>query len=222
MSKQKYQAVIFDLYTALLNSWSLWSKVARSDEAGLKWRNTYLKLTYQASAYRPYEIIIKEAAKKVGIPHERENELIQRWGEVEPWPETERVLRELTGKVPVAVATNSSIALAEVAVSCIGITIPIVITAEAAGYYKPNPHPYRMALERLRCKPEHVIFVAGSAADVPGASGVGMPVFWHNRMNMSLLDSSAKPRYVSDTLLPLLNIVEKTWRGTGKEEAEYS
>ncbi|RMD67473.1 HAD family hydrolase, partial [Candidatus Parcubacteria bacterium] len=143
----------------------------------------------------------------VGIPHERANELIQRWGEVEPWPETKRVLRELIEKVPVAVVSNSSIALAEVAVSRTGISIPIVITAEEAGYYKPHPQPYRMALERLRCKPEHVIFVAGSASDIPGASGVGMPVFWHNRMNLRPLDSSAKPRYVSDTLLPLLDIV---------------
>ncbi len=207
MSKDKYQAILFDLLTALLNSWSLWSKVAGSDRAGFNWRNRYLKLTYQAGAYRSYEGIIREAGKDVGMPYERANELIQRWGEVEPWPETIGVLRELIGKVPVAVVTNSSIALAEVAVSRTGISIPIVITAEEAGYYKPNPQPYRMALERLRCKPENVIFVAGSASDVPGASGVGMPVFWHNRMNLKPLDSSSRPLYVSDTLIPLLDIV---------------
>ena len=166
MSKDKYQAVMIDLLTALLNSWSLWSKVAGSDQAGLKWRKRYLTLTYQAGPYRPYEDIIKEAAKDVGMPYERANELIRRWGEVEPWPETKRVLRELIEKVPVAVVTNSSIALAEVAVSCTGISIPIVITAEKAGYYKPNPQPYQMALERLRCKAKHVIFVAGSPSDV--------------------------------------------------------
>ena len=207
MSKDKYQAVMIDLLTALLNSWSLWSKVAGSDQAGLKWRKRYLTLTYQAGPYRPYEDIIKEAAKDVGMPYERANELIRRWGEVEPWPETKRVLRELIEKVPVAVVTNSSTALAEVAVSCTGISIPIVITAEKAGYYKPNPQPYQMALERLRCKAKHVIFVAGSSSDVPGAMGVGMPVFWHNRMNLKPLASSAKPRYISDTLWPLLDIV---------------
>jgi len=207
MSKDKYQAVIFDLLTALLNSWSLWNKVAGSDRAGLSWRNRYLELTYQAGTYRPYEGIIKEAAKDVGLSYERANELIQRWGEVQPWPETKRVLRELIEKVSVAVVTNSSAVLAEVAVSCTGISIPIVITAEDAGYYKPNAQPYQMALKGLGCKPEHVIFVAGSASDIPGASGVGMPVFWHNRMSLSPLDSSAKPSYVSDTLLPLLDIM---------------
>jgi len=207
MSKVKYQAAMFDLLTALLDSWSLWSKVAGSEQAGLNWRIAYLKLTYQAGQYRPYEEIIREAAEDAGIPAERVDELLRRWGEVEPWPETKRVLRELIERVPVAVVTNSSITLAKVAVSRIGIPIPIVITAEEAGYYKPDPRPYRMALERLRCKAEHVLYVAGSPSDIPGASGVGMPVFWHNRMNLKPLPSSAKPRYVSDTLLPLLDVV---------------
>ncbi len=207
MSKYKYQAVMFDLLTALLDSWSFWGKVAGSGQAGLNWRKRYLTLTYQAGPYRPYEDIIREAARDVGMPYERANELIRRWGEIEPWPETKKVLRELIEKVPVAVVTNSSIALAEVAVLRTGISIPTVITAEEAGYYKPNPQPYRMALEGLRCNAEHVIFVAGSPSDVPGAMGVGMPVFWHNRMHLKPSPSSAKPRYVSDTLLPLLNIV---------------
>lgn len=207
MPKDKYRAVMFDLLTALLNSWSLWSRVAGSDQAGLNWRKRYLKLTYQAGPYRPYEGIIEEAAKDVGVPCERANELIQQWGEIEPWPETKRVLRELIGKVPVAVATNSSIALARVAVACTGASIPAVMTAEEAGYYKPDPQPYRMALARLGCKAAQVLFVAGSASDVPGASGVGMPVFWHNRMHLKPLDSRARPIYVSNTLLPVLDLV---------------
>src|SRR5712691_10509849 len=38
MSQKPYQAVMFDLLTALLNSWSLWNKVARSDGVGFNWR----------------------------------------------------------------------------------------------------------------------------------------------------------------------------------------
>lgn len=110
-------------------------------------------------------------------------------------------------KVPVAVATNSSIALAKVAAACTGVSLPIVVTAEEAGYYKPNPHPYRLALEKLGHKAEDVLFVAGSAADVPGASAVGMPVFWHNRMRLAPMDSSIQPLYVSDSLLPILDLV---------------
>jgi FMN phosphatase YigB (HAD superfamily) len=59
--------------------------------------------------------------------------------------------------------------------SSLGFETYGVATAEEAGYYKPQPPTYRMALERLGCAAENVLFVAGSASDVPGASNVGMP-----------------------------------------------
>jgi len=207
MSTEKYHAVMFDLLTALLNSWSLWNQVAGSEGVGFDWRTRYLQLTYDAGPYRSYEGIIKEAAQEVGVPSGRADELIQRWSELEPWPETRQVVRALLEKVPVAVATNASIALANVAVATLGVSIPTVVTAEEAGYYKPHPHPYRLALHRLQCAAESVLFVAGSAADVPGASAVGMPVFWHNRRRLSLVDPRVQPRYVSDSLWPILELV---------------
>lgn len=206
MSQRKYHAVMFDLLTGLVDSWSLWNKVAGSEEIGLAWRTRYLGLTYQAGAYRSYEGIIKEAAQTVGVPAARAEELIQRWSELEPWPETRQVVRILLERAPVAVATNASIALAGVAVATLGVSIPTVVTAEEAGYYKPHPRPYRMALQWLQCAPADVLFVAGSAADVPGASAAGMPVFWHNRRRLSPIDSRVQPQYVSDSLWPLLEL----------------
>jgi 2-haloacid dehalogenase len=50
------------------------------------------------------------------------------------------------------------------------------------------------------------LFVAGSAADVAGAKGVGMPVFWHNRMGLQRVDASS-PDFVASRLEPLLDIV---------------
>ncbi len=196
MSQKPYQAVMFDLLTALLNSWSLWNKVAGSDGVGFNWRTRYLQLTYHAGPYRSYEGIIKEAAHEVGVPEARAEELIQRWGELEPWPETSQVVHALLQKVPVAVATNASIALGNIAVTCLGIAMPTVVTAEEAGYYKPQPQPYRMALDRLQCPAESV-----------GASAVGMPVFWHNRMRLSPVDAPVQPLYVADSLWPILELV---------------
>lgn len=198
---------MFDLLTALLDSWSLWNEVAGSEGVGFGWRKRYLQLTYGAGCYRSYEGIIKEAADEVGVPGGRAEELIRRWGELAPWPETPLVVRTLLEKVPVAVATNASFGLAGIAVACIGVAIPIVVTAEEAGYYKPHPQPYRLALNRLGCDPENVLFVAGSGGDVLGASAVGMPVFWHNRRRLSLVEPSAQPRYVSDSLWPVLELV---------------
>ncbi|MGY4424364.1 hypothetical protein ACVWY2_006813 [Bradyrhizobium sp. JR6.1] len=63
-----YDAILFDLLTALLDSWTLWNKVAGSDEAGLRWRAEYLKNTYATGRYRPYEDLVGEAARNVGLP----------------------------------------------------------------------------------------------------------------------------------------------------------
>src|SRR5437763_14656680 len=101
MSQKPYQAVIFDLLTALLNSWSLWNKVAGSEGSGFAWRQKYLQLTYQTGPYRSYEGLIKQAAHEVGVPEARAEELIQRWGELEPWPETSQILHALLEMIPV-------------------------------------------------------------------------------------------------------------------------
>jgi hypothetical protein len=46
----KYDAVVFDLLTALIDSWTLWNAVAGSEADGLKWRRRYLEITYGCGA----------------------------------------------------------------------------------------------------------------------------------------------------------------------------
>jgi hypothetical protein len=43
--KIRYDAVIFDLLTAPLSSWSLWNDVAGDASLGWDWRKRYLKWT---------------------------------------------------------------------------------------------------------------------------------------------------------------------------------
>ena len=56
-------------------------------------------------------------------------------------------------------------------------------------------------------EPAQALFVAGSPADLPGATSVGMPVFWHNRLGLPLLDSSVHPKFVSESLWPFVEVV---------------
>jgi hypothetical protein len=53
----KYDAVIFVLLTALIDSWSLWNDVAGSASEGMTWRRRYLEITYGCGPYRPYETV---------------------------------------------------------------------------------------------------------------------------------------------------------------------
>ena len=202
------RAVLFDLLTALLDSWTLWNRVARSDALGLAWRREYLRRTYEAGAYRPYEDIVRDAAAAVEVPAATAATLIDRWTELAPWPEAPSVVTALRARgIAVGVVTNCSVGLAKTAVAAVGVPIDLVVTAEEAGYYKPHPRPYRLALERLGHDALEVLFVAGSASDVPGAAGVGMPVFWHNRMRLPAVDVGVTPLDVADSLAPILTLV---------------
>jgi 2-haloacid dehalogenase len=175
----------------------LWNDIAGLPDAGMKWRRRYLEITYGCGAYRPYEVLVREAARDVGLPESLGADLERRWGELAPWPEARRVLAGLP--VPLAVATNCSIRLGRQAADRMGVPFKTVVTAESVGFYKPRPEPYRAVLAALGTAPERTLFVAGSASDVPGAKGVGMPVYWHNRIRLPPRDDTM-PDYLEPTL----------------------
>jgi 2-haloacid dehalogenase len=201
-----YDAVVFDLLTALIDSWSLWNRIAGSDEAGLRWRREYLRLTYGAGTYRPYETIIAEAAEAVGMDRRHADELVARWRELEPWPEARDIVAQLRRHVRLGVVTNCSVALGHVAAALVSDDFDVVVTAEEAGFYKPRPEPYRRTLEALGTPPARTLFVAGSAADVPGAAALGMPVYWHNRIGLPPTDGT-RPDYDEASLDRVPSIV---------------
>lgn len=100
-------AVCFDLLTALLDSWSLWERVATEAGApghGRVWRETALRLVTAAGDYRPYEALVAEAARTVGLAAGCASALQERWSELRPWPEVPAVLVRLG--MPLATATN--------------------------------------------------------------------------------------------------------------------
>src|SRR5882757_5021645 len=188
MAGRHYDAVVFDLLTALIDSWTLWNAVAGSEEAGLRWRRRYLELTYRAGAYVPYEGLVARAAVETRLDENFARELARRWGELPPWPETRDIVAELARRVPLGIVTNCSQPLGLIAAERAGGPFAAVVTAESVGYYKPRPETYRAVLDALNADPARVLFVAGSAADVPGARGAGMPVCWHNRIRLKPLE----------------------------------
>src|SRR6266480_3660267 len=173
-----YAAVGFDLLTALLATWSLWASVAGDRGLGMRWHGASQELL-RGKKYRPFEDIVRESAGEVGLDAKRAGELLRRWGEFEPWPDVPPTLERLGG-IRRFVVTNCSRKLGRVAAFRAG-RFELVVTAEEAGAYKPDPLPYRMALDRLALDPAEVLFVAGSAHDVGGAARVGMDVYWANR-----------------------------------------
>lgn len=172
-----YRAIGFDLLTALLDTWSLWADVAGQRDLGMRWHGASQALL-RGQTYRPFDAIVHESARSVGVDDAKAVELLRRWGEFDPWPDVPSTLAALPR--PLFIVTNCSRDLGRRAAAKAG-AFDLVMTAEEAGAYKPDPRPYRAALERLGLAPREVIFVAGSAHDVGGAMRVGMDVYWANR-----------------------------------------
>lgn len=188
-----YRAVLFDLLTGLLDSWSLWSAVVGDALAGRRWRQRYLELSYGTGDYRPYETLVAEAAASIGLPSSAPTALLRRWDSLAPWPEVPGVLQILAEHVPIGIVTNCSEVLGHRAVAKLGVPIPIVVTAERAGAYKPDPRPYERGVRELGVPVRQVLFVAGSPYDVLGATGAGLPVLWHNRLGLTRPPQSPAP-----------------------------
>jgi 2-haloacid dehalogenase len=209
------KAFIFDLLTALLDSWSLWAHCAGgSDVIGKKWRLRYIDITYSCGSYRPYESLVAEAASSVRkegvlLPEDAEYRLVQEWEEyLQPWDDTLSTLKQLKKKhshAKLGVFTNCSIELGHKAARKSEdpdnrIIFDKVLTAEEVGYYKPHPATYKAILDALEIEdPNQAVFVAGSSVDVPGSKNAGMKVVWHNRAEMKA-KNEVKPEREGNTL----------------------
>lgn len=174
----RYDAVGFDLLTALLDTLPLWRSAAGDDDIGTSWHAANQRLL-RGKPYRAFDDLVHESAAEVGLERANATTLLSRWGEAQPWPDTRRALVAL-GSTPRFIVTNCSQKLGERAAKQAG-EFAFVMTAEQAGAYKPDPRPYRAALDAIGLDASRVLFVAGSAHDVGGARRAGMDVYWANR-----------------------------------------
>jgi len=103
--------------------------------------------------------------------------------------------------------TNCSEALARRAVAATGIDFKVVVSAERAGWYKPDARTYRLALDELGLEARRCLFVAGSAYDLTGTAALGLPTFWHDRVGMAPPPGAPAPLAHHRSLEPLLALV---------------
>jgi FMN phosphatase YigB (HAD superfamily) len=101
------------------------------------------------------------------------------------------------------VVTNCSEVLGQAAATHVGVPFNVVVTCERAGYYKPDPRPYQLALKELDLPVDRVLYVSGSAFDLIGCTAVGMDAYWHNRLGHERASDCPAPLVESRTLAQL-------------------
>ena len=198
------RAVLFDLLTGLLDSWTVWNAAAGSETKGRAWRAEYLRLTYGCGAYQPYEQLVRLAANNTMMDSGAVNRLDAAWLSIPVWSGARELLQSLAPHCKLAVVTNCSITLGKQAANRLNIAWDAVITSEEAGYYKPDPRPYQMALDRLGVKASDAAFIAGSGYDLFGTAKVGLRTFWHNRVGLTRPEGAPIPEVESPTFIEAL------------------
>lgn len=156
---------------AVMDSMAIWAAAAGDRGRGLRWRDAVTARMIASARYTPYADLVVEAARELRVPGSAVTGLFESWRTMSPWPDAQAVASLET---PYAFATNSSHALAELAAGRSGLRPRFVLSAEEAGWYKPDARVYRLACRRLGVPPERVLFVAGSAYDAAGARDAGL------------------------------------------------
>jgi len=202
-----YDAVLFDLLSALLDSWALWDDVAGGSSLGREWRMHFLDAACRTASYRPYLGLVAESANAVGIAKTQADMLGNRWSELIPWPEATSIVAEIASTTKIGVISNCSEELALQAVDRLGVSFDVVLSAERAGYYKSDRRIYEKAIEEIGQTPERILYVAGSPYDVRGAAAIGMSVYWHNRIGLVDIEVDSMAIESSENLLGLRSLV---------------
>lgn len=113
------------------------------------------------------------------------------------------VLRRLETTHRLGIVTNCSERLGRAAAARVGVRWDVIVTSERAGFYKPDPAPYRLALSELRLAADEALFVAGSGFDLIGTARVGLETYWHNRAGLERPAGAPPPLRESRSLAEL-------------------
>ncbi len=142
-----------------------------------------------ANRYIPFRQAAEASLKQVlaigDQPEDLAEPILQEMKELTPWADAEGCLQRLDGAGHRLIAlTNSSVEAAE------GLLVKArlrdffeqVLSTDEAGACKPDPRPYRMALERADSLASEACMVAAHGWDIVGADAVGMKTIWIERL----------------------------------------
>jgi 2-haloacid dehalogenase len=130
-------------------------------------------------------------------------EALELMGTMPAYLEAPGALERLRGEgIRLGVLSQSAAAAADSVLRFAGLRdrLELVMSAQDAGAYKPDPRPYRMALERLGAEADDVVFVATHWWDVAGAKCAGLRTGWVARRERSLLDTVPTPDFTGRDL----------------------
>lgn len=96
------------------------------------------------------------------------------WHRLRPWPDSVPGLTALRRHFTLTPLSNGNVALLVDMAKNAGLPWDLVLCAELAGAYKPDPKTYRMVPDLLRLRPDQVMMVAAHPGDLHAAAAEGL------------------------------------------------
>lgn len=96
------------------------------------------------------------------------------WHRLTPWPDAVGGLSRLKEKFIIATLSNGNISLLTNMAKNAGLPWDVVLSAELAERYKPDPEAYLTAVDLLDLEPQEVMMVATHPSDLRAAARVGL------------------------------------------------
>lgn len=205
MAVSSIKALTFDVFGTVVD-WR--NSVAREAEAilgdegisvdgqafALAWRAQYQpsmeEIRAGRRAFAKLDILHRENLLTVlaslgikGVKDEAIDHLNKAWHRLDPWPDVVVGLHRLKKNFILATLSNGNVALMVNMAKKAGLPWDVVLGAEVAGAYKPDPNAYRNAITLLDLEPSACLMVAAHNDDLVAASKAGMKTAFVCRPN---------------------------------------
>lgn len=190
MERARPDVVVFDVVGTLFGLGPVEDALAAEGAPAGLLEAWFERLLHSATAltlageYAPFAEIARSTlattGARIGVTVDAET-VLGAFAELPLLPGARTAVERLTSAgVRVAALTNSGAAQARGLLERGGLLdrFEAVLSVEATGRHKPDPVPYRYALEQLDVAAESAAFVAAHAWDVLGADRVGLRALW--------------------------------------------
>ncbi len=108
-----------------------------------------------------------------GLTEADKDHLNRAWHRLRPWPDAVEGLTRLKGRFIIATLSNGNVSLLTNMAKHAGLPWDVILSAELAGHYKPDPETYLTAAKLLDLTPGEVMMVAAHPDDLAAAARVG-------------------------------------------------
>ncbi len=116
-----------------------------------------------------------------GLDEAEKNHLVMAWHRLDPWPDVIPGLQRLKPHFVISPLSNGHVRLLTNMAKRASIPWDLILSAELAGQYKPDPEVYLTAVDLLDLEVDDVMMVAAHEGDLDASQDVGLHTAYVHR-----------------------------------------